>query len=146
MLVAEDDFEGIVAGLVEGNAGEAHDDVRFYRATRNAFGDSEWPAGLKELASIGVHQADLEIVGPVVGEIGAHPEDEDHSGVSKREFASPDGVEDAEDVQLPFLADVRGVGDDSEIYLQVNGLMAVGHRIEGFGCRSCAVLNQTSCC
>jgi hypothetical protein len=110
VLVGQDDFEGIVTGFVKCHARQAHDDVGLDRASRDAMRDGERPAGLEQLAAIGVDQSDLEIVRALIGKVSAYAEDEYHGRVAEREFSRPDRIEDAEDVQLSFLADIRGVG------------------------------------
>jgi hypothetical protein len=78
----------------------------------------EGSLGLEELAAVGINQADVQVMRALVGEIGADAQDEDHGGVTQREVSSPDGVEDAQDVEFAFLADVGGVGDDGEVDFQ----------------------------
>ena len=73
--------ESTVARLLEGDPREAHDDVGLDRPPRDTAGHLEGPFGLEELTAIGVDETDLEIVGALVGEIGADAEDEDHGGM-----------------------------------------------------------------
>jgi hypothetical protein len=117
VLVVDDDLEGVVARLLKIDAGEPEDDVGFEGAAGDTAGDDEGPFGLEELSTVGVDEPNFELVLALFGEIGAGPENEDHGGVSKGQLASPDGIEDAEDVEFAFLADVGGIGDNGEVYL-----------------------------
>ena len=122
MLRIEHDLERVVAGPLEGDAGKSEDDMGLEWTSRCAVGDFERPFGLEQLTAVRIHQANDQPVIALLGEIGPHPEDENHGGVAEGKLASPNRVEDAQDVELAFLAHVRGVGDDGEIDLH------------GFGC------------
>lgn len=108
-------LEGEIARLLEGDAGEAEDDVRPDGAPGDAVGHVQGALGLEELSAIGVDEPHLELVGTLFGKVGASAEDEDHGRMPAGKLAGPDGVEDAQYVELPLLTHVCGVRDDGEV-------------------------------
>ena len=117
MFSGEHHLKRVVAGLVEGDAVECHDDMWANGSTGATAGDFERTLGLEKLSPIGVHESHLQRVVPLFSEVGEEAKHEDHGRVAHGEVSGPDGVEDAQDIEFPFLADVGGIGDHGEVEL-----------------------------
>ena len=117
MTVVDDDLERVVARLWEGDTVQPHHDVRLDGPAGLAARDLQWALGFEQLAAVVIDEADLQTMGTLLGEVGAHAQDEDHARVTEGEYSCPNGIEDPEYVELTFLADIGRVRDDGEVYV-----------------------------